>query len=112
MKGLVEFAMEDGLRIVAEVDDDDPGFVRAGGGELVAKASANIGEVMGALRGMAKTVIENVENLPWKPSEAEMEIGIKLNAKAGAILTSVGGECHVRLKLAWKRAIEEEPSSN
>lgn len=102
MKGLVEFTADDGLRVVAEVDEDDPGFVRAGSGDFIAKSSASLSEALDVLRGTAKAVVEKIDDLSRRPSEVEVEMGLKLNAKAGAVLTSVGGECHIKLKLLWK----------
>src|ERR1700730_8629610 len=103
MKALVEFAAGEGVSVVVEIDDEDPGYVRAGAGEVVAKAQTTLNQALEVLRPMAKAVIEKIDNLEVrKPSGIEVEMGIKLNAKTGAVLASAGGECHVKLKLEWK----------
>ncbi len=102
MKGLVQFATGDGEVIVVEIDDEDPGFVRASAGELVARAETTLTQALEVLRPTARAVIGKIESLDvQKPSSTEMEMGIKLNARTGAVLASAGGECHIRVKLTW-----------
>ena len=103
MKGLVQFEAGNGETVVVEIDDEDPGYVRAGAGEVVAKAQATLNQALEVLQPTAKAVIEKIDSLEVrKPTDIEVEMGIKLNAKTGAVLASAGGECHIKLKLVWK----------
>jgi hypothetical protein len=102
MKGLVQFDTGDGEIVVVEIDDEDPGFVRAGAGELTARAATTLTQALEVLRPTARAVIQKIESLDiGKPSGTEIEMGIKFNAKTGAVLASAGGECHIRVKLTW-----------
>ena len=106
--GLVEFSSSQGT-VVVELDDDDPGYVRASSGELIAKAKMGFGQALDVIRPVASTVIERIESLPLKPSRIEIELGIKLNARTGAVLASAGGDCHIKLRLCW--GPDDPPSS-
>ena len=104
MRGLLQFDAGDGEIVVAEVDDEDPGFVRAGAGELFARAETTLSQALEVLRPTARALIGRVESLDTpKPTTTEMEIGIKLNGRAGAVLASAGGECHIKVRLTWLR---------
>jgi hypothetical protein len=101
MKRLVKFELENGGVVVAEVDDQEPGFERAARGDRdkVIEAPEKFQAALDKVRPAAAVVIEQFKDLT--PSEIMVEFGIRLNFKAGAVLASSEGEAHFKVALTW-----------
>ncbi|WP_022953241.1 CU044_2847 family protein [Leucothrix mucor] len=54
------------------------------------------------IKPVAKSVLGMLKDLS-DPSEVEIEMGVKLGAKAGVILASVDSEATMVIKLKWQR---------
>jgi len=103
-----EFPVEAGAHsVVVEVEDRDTGRLQriAGGGEELVRATRSFEAAL----AVVKPVVGAISNLlrDVAPDEAEVELGVKLSAQAGAILTKVGGDAHIVLTLKWKRMAPE-----
>lgn len=72
--------------------------------EDLAKATSEaLDRAMDTIRGMAirtKTAVDSLGDV--MPKDVEVTFGIKLTAEAGAIVTKVGGEAQLEIKLVWK----------
>ena len=105
MAELLRIAMddEDGTgRLVVEVDDDEPGMVRASRvGDRMREASVSLEEALAPIRQAAEATLRTFQAA--KPNTVELEFGVKLNASAGAVLTKAGVEGHIVVKLGWER---------
>jgi hypothetical protein len=105
MKELVLFEVDDTDRgaLLVEVDDTEPGFDRiARGDELVARAATTLGSALDPLRIAANAIIERVRAIAEPPDEVEVELGLRMNAKFGAVLAASEGEGHIQVRLTWK----------
>ena len=109
MKGLIEFGGEGGGVVVVEVDDHDPGFVRAGSDDLITRVQSTFAQALRMLHPATEAIIAAIDELPNRPSEIEVEMGIKFNAKVGAVLASTGGDSHIRMKLSWEHPVGSGP---
>lgn len=106
MKRLIEFHLEDGTTIMAEVDE-----LNVEGG--VVPVSTKLGEVEKAettfeaavskIRPVAESVITTLCDIPKRPDEIELEFGLKLNGKTGIYIASVGTEANFQVRLTWKQ---------
>lgn len=89
---LVEFAPTAGMREVSLKPED------------IAKKSAEaLEKAMLTIRSVANKTMVTIESLANKPSEVELEFGIKLNTEAGAIIAKTAGEASFKVKLTWER---------
>lgn len=70
--------------------------------ELAAKSAQALGKAMGAIQVLANRTTAAIDKLPKKPKEFELEFGIKIDAEAGALVSKVGGEGNLRIKMVWK----------
>lgn len=68
--------------------------------EMSAKA---VNSSMHMIKAMAEHTIDTIDMLANKPSEVEIEFSIKMDAELGALLSKVGGEGNLNVKLIWKR---------
>jgi hypothetical protein len=98
-----EFQLEDGAKVVVEVDQPLSGdIVRVSRGEDgLLKATQTLESALAGIKGVAGSVLKVVKELG--PAEAEVELGFKLSAESGVILAKTGGEAHVQVKLTWKK---------
>lgn len=70
--------------------------------ELATKSAQALGQAMGTIYALANRTTEVINRLPSKPAEFELEFGIKIDAEAGAVVSKVGGEGNLRIKMVWK----------
>jgi len=72
----------------------------------IAEQSAKaIDSAMNTIRGMARRVSETVKSLPIaeRPSQIEVEFGLKLDAQAGAVVAQASTEASFNVTLTWER---------
>ena len=95
---LVEFEDEEGtLHSVArdEVDPEELAELSGRSREAVIKTLNTIGWIA----GKAKTLVSEAHG---NPDEVELEFGIKITTRAGAIVMQGEGEFHIKAKITWK----------
>jgi hypothetical protein len=80
--------------------------VSLGHGDLVAKSEAALDRTMAAIRILARRVADSVSDLDVKPTEINVEFGLKFDAQAGVLLSRAGMEASVNVKLVWKQSEE------
>lgn len=105
-KELVEFATEGGGVIIIESSLDDLG---RGGYQLVAngpdeapviKSQKSLVQALGQLKPITETLFKSLQDIN-RPSQIELEFGVKLGAKAGLVIASADSEVTFKVKLAW-----------
>jgi hypothetical protein len=104
MKHLVDFPLQDGGKILVEVDDiDEDGMVRAGrAGDVAAGVVPSLEEALNALRPAAERIVTVLRGLGDPPSDIGIAFGIKLNAGVGAFIASTSAEANFTVTLEWK----------
>ena len=109
MKQLVEYELEDDRTIIVEVDLPEAGIERAGRGDEIIKAKERFGDALEQIKPVAQTALSTLSSIT--ADEIGVEFGIKLSAKAGAIIACAGTEANFTVRLTWKRA-NEHPQSH
>jgi hypothetical protein len=102
MKRLVEFPLESGGYILAEVEvPAGKGLVPAATPEagVAGRAMQTFEAALEKVKPAAGSLIQKLSDL--SPGEIEMEFGITLSADAGAFLASAGAEAHFKVTLTW-----------
>ncbi|MBD2511794.1 hypothetical protein H6G91_31915 [Nostoc muscorum FACHB-395] len=107
-KQITEFSLEDGTTFLAEVDEPENSnslvrVARPDAGQIVVEAKKKFDEVLDQIQPVASAIITKLSQLNTPADEVEVKFGIKLNAVAGAIFTSVGGEANYEITLKWKQ---------
>jgi len=105
MKRLVEFESEDGGIILVEVEvPEEAGMVPAAAVRGVPeKAQQTFEEALDKIRPAAQAIIRKLSALHDPPDEIEVEFGLKMSAKAGAVVAAAGVEANYKVTLTWKR---------
>jgi hypothetical protein len=70
--------------------------------EILQEESAKaIDGAMNTIYNTATRINNTIEALEVKPSQVEIDFGIKIVAETGAIITKVGGEANFNIKIIW-----------
>ncbi|MHC5596500.1 MAG: CU044_2847 family protein [Nostoc sp.] len=70
---------------------------------MVVEAKNKFDEVLDQIQPVASAIITKLSQLNTPADEVEVKFCIKLNAVAGAVFTSVGGEANYEITLKWKQ---------
>jgi hypothetical protein len=109
MKKLVEFPLENGGSILAEVDvPTEQSLVPAGTDVtgVAGKATRTFEAALDTLRPAASSLVTKLSDLA--PGTIELEFGITLSADAGAFFASAGTEAQFKIKLTWNKKSDED----
>ncbi|MGD9658138.1 MAG: CU044_2847 family protein [Methylocystis sp.] len=102
MKQLIEFPLEKGGAILAEVDvPAGKSLVPAatGASGIAGKAVGTFESAIDAVRPAAISLVTKLSDLT--PGVIELEFGITLSADAGAFFAATGAEAQFKIKLKW-----------
>lgn len=88
--------------LFVEIRDDEPGM------EQVSRTRDRIYEAAHSLEEALEPILHAVRHTldafrATDPSSVEVEFGVRLHAKTGAVLAEAGAEGHLRVTLAWQR---------
>lgn len=107
MGGVVRIPLEDGGSALLEVLDDGAdavgGPVKAGRlGDLVEELPAGLRTVLQPVTAASRILLEQLRQA--QPDELEVEFGVNLAGRAGAVITSTEASCHLKVRLQWNGA--------
>lgn len=104
MKRIIEFPLEAGGVLAVETDEPGAGPVTRGlPTETMERASQTFENALGSVRTAASAVLTRMQELPQRPDTLEVQFGVKLSGKIGAVLSAVSGEAHFVVRVSWER---------
>jgi Trypsin-co-occurring domain 1 len=81
----------------------EPGPVQAGRvRELVSESAQTLEELLEPVVEASRTLLEGLRKA--SPDGVEVAFGVELTAETGAVITKVGGGCHLTVKLVWTKS--------
>ncbi|MBP8537576.1 CU044_2847 family protein [Streptomyces sp. MK37H] len=90
--------------VVVEVEHAASGIVRAARpGQVAGTAARTLSESFDQVRAAAATLLDRLTTLPSPPSTVEVELGVKINAEAGAVIAKTAAEGNFTVRLVWQR---------
>jgi hypothetical protein len=104
MKQLAEFQLEGTKETVfVEIESPAEDLVSvANPGEIAVKVGQSLEAALSRIKPAASAVVATLRDLADSPDEIKVEFGVKLSAKAGAILASADAEANYKVTLSWK----------
>jgi hypothetical protein len=99
----VEFPLEGGGEVRVEIPRDLVG-ARAGAKDASGKLQETFEQRVRQIRPIADALLSAVKDLPSAPSEAAVEFGVQLGARAGILLTSIDTAATIKVQLTWTRS--------
>jgi hypothetical protein len=101
---VLRFDLDDGGSVLVEVLEE-PGVVRtARRGTLLQDAKLSFEKTLAGVRDAASSALGQFQSMSHRPDEVEIKFGVKLDAKAGAIIAQTGMQGHFEVKLKWQRS--------
>lgn len=108
MSDVVEFMLDDGTPVlVAPVLAD--GSSPVGWGDRLKTAQKTLREALAPVTAAATQVVDSFQKAARRPDEIEITIGVTLDAKLGAVISSASAGAHLDVTLRW-HAPEKESS--
>jgi hypothetical protein len=104
MSKIVQFDTNAGP-VFIEVEDSEAmrgEVLAAGDGAIAAKAKKTFEEALQSVKPGIDQALKLLTEMVKKPSELEIEFGIKVDAAAGAVFAKAGAEATFNVKLIWK----------
>lgn len=107
MSDVVTFGLDGDEVINVEVveprGDEYQKISRAAAGQAPGKFS----EAIRRIRPAAEEMIDQLKDLAQQPDEVEIEFGIKLSGKVGALIAATSSEANFNVRLNWKKGPAE-----
>jgi hypothetical protein len=92
--------------VVVEVGSGEPGFegVSRKAGEIIHDVGRRFDDALDGVRGAARSALLKFRDVDLRPDEVEIELGVSLNAAAGAVIARTCAEGHMIVRLRWSGA--------
>lgn len=104
MSKIVELQTDDGHILSFEAQDvggQGVGYAPASRDESPVRRRFD--EAFDDLRLLARSLTDKLDTPDLRPDGIEIEVGVKVSAKAGIVFTSAGGEATMSVKMTWNR---------
>jgi NTP-dependent ternary system trypsin peptidase co-occuring protein len=101
---LLAFESAEGESVVFAVSDTDPGVElvgRGSRGELL-PGPVQLEAALDTIRTASEAVLDRLKQVGQRPYEVEVEFGVQMNAKVGAIIAATEAQGHLRVKVKWQ----------
>ena len=106
MSELVEYELQDGTRVLIEVEERGTGPVTRGGGrggDLIKQADSTLEQALRRIGPTTAAAFAQLRDMAEPPDEIAIEFGVKLSADVGAIIARTGGEANFKISLRWQK---------
>lgn len=90
--------------VAVEINQVEDGLVTvARPGEVVARASRSLGEMVAGIRPVAEHFVQGFRGMVHAPDEIGIEFGLSMSAKADVIISSAAAQANFKVTLKWHR---------
>ncbi|MFI8386801.1 CU044_2847 family protein [Streptomyces sp. NPDC085540] len=97
---------------VAVVETGEDGLVRvARPGQVVARASRSLGEMVTGIRPVAQSFVDGFRGMAQAPDELNLEFGLSISAEADVVISSTAAEANFKISLTWTRSPSDGPAA-
>jgi hypothetical protein len=108
MKYLLEIPVASGDRppvtVGVEIEATADGPVKVSRpGQVVARATHSLGEMLAGIRPVAESFIEGFSGMTEVPDEIGLEFGLSLSADANLVVASTSAGANFNVSLTWHR---------
>jgi hypothetical protein len=110
MKQIVEYKTQEGTSIFAEVDLPEAAIGQVNAADDVIKASKSFDEALDDIMPAAQKVVNKLRGL--SPHGIEVEFGIKLSGKLGAVFASAEAEANFTVTVSWSHESDGKGSGS
>lgn len=99
------------VRVAIEEQPGDGLVQVARPGQVVARATRSLGELLSGVRPVAENFVETFRGMAHGPDEISIEFGLSLSAAADVVISSTSAQANFAVRLTWdRRTSDDEPS--
>ena len=106
MANLIEVQLDNGMKIFIEtsqVDESDDLLEHVSANRIITKTKEFLTESFEQVKAFSNGISESISTMELKPDEIEIEFAVKFSADAGIIISSIGTESSVTVKMKWDK---------
>ena len=112
MKRIVEFPLESGGSIFAEVDEPASTDDRIGlRDDITQQAQHTLESALESVKPITNAIMSKIRSLNEPADEVQVKFGVKMSAELGAVIASGNGEVNYEITLKWKRESKDDSSN-
>jgi len=109
MLNIIQITLDSETKLFVEtvnIKNDDGGAFEhvSNRSRIIEKTKSFIDESMGQISAFASSISSSIKNSNASPDEVEVEFAVKFSADAGVIITSVGSEANISIKMKWNKS--------
>ncbi|WP_410811475.1 CU044_2847 family protein [Micromonospora sp. 067-2] len=108
MADLLRFESEQGVLLVEEHVGTD--LERVGLLDRIRPARQSLETALAQIKPALGAVLGVVREMPARPGQVEVEIGVTLTAEAGAVVARTSVQGHLKVTLIWTDGLDEAPA--
>ena len=87
------------------IEGDEEGLVEvARPGQVVARATRSLGEMLGGIRLVAQNFVDGFADMPDAPDEIGVEFGLSLSGEADVVISKTAAAANFKVSLTWRSA--------
>ncbi|MFD9002038.1 CU044_2847 family protein [Streptomyces sp. NPDC059582] len=91
-----------------QVEAHGDGLVRvARPGQVVARATRSLGEMVAAVRPVAQNFVDGFQDMARRPDEITVEFGLTLSAEADVVISSTSAQANFKVVLVWHEGLAD-----
>lgn len=98
-----------------EIEQTADGLVKvARPGQVVARATRSLGDMLAGIRPVAENFVDNFRGMVHAPDDISVEFGLSLSAAADVVISSTAAGANFKVTLTWHRSPADdgaEPAS-
>lgn len=108
MTELMQLNLAEGGQVLVEIDENEPGVLRASRvGDVVESSMESLEAALEPVRRLSHAALRALRAGPSAPDEVEVEFGVRFTAQAGAVIAKTGVEGHLQVTLRWSHGTPE-----
>jgi hypothetical protein len=90
--------------VKVQIEQTGDGLVKvARPGQVVARASRSLGEMLAGIRPAAQEFVDGFHGMVHAPDEMSVEFGLSLTAEADVVISSTSTQANFTVSLTWHR---------
>ena len=98
------------VTVGVEIEQTADGLVKVSRpGQVVARATHSLGEMLAGIRPVAESFIDGLSGMAEAPEEIALEFGMSLSADANLVVAATAAAATFKVSLTWRRAAGKEP---
>lgn len=99
--------------VKVQIDEAADGLVQvARPGQVVARATRPLKEMLAGIRPVAENFVEGFRDMAQRPDEIVVEFGLSVSAEADVVISRTSGQANFQVTLTWSSPPSGDPAAD